>query len=236
MVKKRFQGKISSEYDLLPQCVPGYFELQESLAKWISKQFDSPTIIDIGLGTGITTQIILKKNPNSKVIGVDSEKIMVLQSKRNLKKEIDSGKVTIVQSDALDYLRTLELGSVDVIASSYTIHNCEDSYREKLVKEMFRVLRPGGMFINNDKYAVDNYEEYIKSLVEQICRYKILADAGREDLQYDWTKHEIEDQDPIRIMCVKKSVLQLKNKGFSGIKIVERVGQYAILVALKQKN
>jgi ubiquinone/menaquinone biosynthesis C-methylase UbiE len=167
------------------------------------------------------------------VSGVDNECTMIDQAKTSLKHEIVKGMVELHESDALDYLISIREASVDVIASSYTIHNCFRDYRALLENEIFRVLKPGGMFINNDKYTADDRQEYVRELTDQIIRYDVLREIGRDDLRRIWIEHEMEYQVPERIMWTAESLNQLKSVGFMNILLVERIGQYAIMTAYK---
>jgi len=232
---KRFQGAISQEYDFVPQAVPSYFELQDRLASRIAAQYSHPVVVDIGLGTGITSQAIIAKNPGCVVRGVDSERSMTDQARSNLELDVARGAIEIHESDALDYLGTLPDASVDVVASAYTMHNCLKSYRVLVEAEMLRVLVPGGMFINNDKYAVDDRSEYLRELTDQIIRYDVLREVGRDHLRRIWIEHEVEDQLPERIMWTREALDQLRSIGFEGVSLVERIGQYAIMTAYKPR-
>jgi tRNA (cmo5U34)-methyltransferase len=245
---KRF-AKMSEDYELGTQCTPGYMELEDRLAEKVRGICNNihlhyhydPTIIDIGVGTGITTKFLLAYDTDVKIIGIDNEKKMIRQAlvhskilpHVNLKDYISRGKVKLIESDALEYLDKTKSESINVITSAYTLHNFTDNYRNKVQKEIFRVLIPGGMFINNDKYAVDDKEEYMNALVGQLSRYKLLGQSGRPDLELEYIKHELDDQNPNRIMKVRKSVAQLKEIGFKDIYIKTRIEQYAILSAQK---
>lgn len=232
----RFEGSISQYYDWVPQTLPGYYDLQYALASLVAERYIEPVIVDVGLGTGITTKAIVDKNPGCLVKGVDSEAVMINQARENLGAEVARGVVEVYHCDALDYLKSIFESSVDVIASAYTIHNCSRVWRAQLVSEIFRVLKPGGMFVNNDKYAADDRKEYVREVTSQILRYDILKEQGRDDLRRLWIEHEIEDQDPERIMWTQEALDQIRRAGFSGVSLVERLGQYAIVRALKPSS
>jgi ubiquinone/menaquinone biosynthesis C-methylase UbiE len=229
----RFQGTISKDYDLVILALPFYDESQNKLAEVIADHYASPVVLDIGLGTGLTTRAIVQRNPQCVVMGVDNELLMIEQARNNLSSEVKRGSVQVHYSDALTYIQSLPDASVDVVASSYTIHNCPEEYRVLLGADIFRVLKPGGMFINNDKYGAEDRREYVKEMAEQIFRYDVLRDKGRDDLRRLWIEHEIEDGLPERIMWLGESLEQLKTVGFVNIRVVKRVGQYAIVAACK---
>lgn len=230
---KRFEGIIAQDYDLVPQTVPQYFRLQDSLADQIAARDSISTIVDIGVGTGFTTRAILAKVPGCVVRGIDNEPTMLGQARTTLTVELARGVAELHLVDALDFLKGLNDNSVDVVASSYTMHNCLRGYREVLDIEILRVLRSGGMFINNDKYAANDRMEYIRDLTDQIIRYDVLREVGRDDLKRIWIEHEIEDQLPERIMWARETLDHLTATGFSGAVLVERTGQYAIMTAFK---
>lgn len=229
----RFKGTISKDYDLVILALPFYDESQNTLADIIAVHYSSPVVVDIGLGTGLTTQAIIRRNPQCVVMGVDNEPLMIEQARNNLRSEVGRGSVQVHHNDALAYLQSLPDASVDVVASSYTIHNCPEEYRMVLGVNIFRVLRPGGMFINNDKYATEDRREYVREMTEQIIRYDVLREKGRDDLRRLWIEHEIEDGLPERIMWLGESLEQLKTAGFVNIQVLKRLGQYAIITACK---
>jgi SAM-dependent methyltransferase len=232
----RFEGVIGTDYELIPQAVQGYLDLQEDLADRIRIRYDKPLVVDVGVGTGITTEVIANSVPGCCVLGVDCEQSMVTQARHRLA-SIPAAKAThLVVSDALDFLRGLAAESVDVVASAFVLHNCLAAYRALLEVEILRVLRPGGMFINCDKYAPDNRQEYVRALTDQLIRYDVLRDCGREDLRRIWIEHEIEDQDPQRIMWTKQALSNMRRVGFVDVSLVRRIGQYAIVTSGKRKS
>jgi tRNA (cmo5U34)-methyltransferase len=231
----RFEGIIGTEYDLIPQALLGYVDLQEDLASRIRSRYDKPLVVDIGVGTGITTEVITNRIPGCFVVGVDCEGAMVDQARRRLA-SIPAAKTHLVVSDALDFVRGLGAESVDVVASAFVLHNCLAVYRALLEVEILRVLRPGGMFINCDKYAADDWQEYVRELTNQLIRYDALRECGREDLRRIWIGHEIEDQDPQRIMWTEEALTSLRHVGFVDVSLVRRMGQYAVVTSGKRKS
>jgi ubiquinone/menaquinone biosynthesis C-methylase UbiE len=224
---------MSEDYDLLPQAIPSYFDLQEAVAKRIAAEYSDFNALEVGFGTGLTTKAVVDNDPFSAVTAFDNEPSMLEQATERLSNEVKSGRVKLCAGDALEGLQELRSASFEVVFSSFTIHNCDAVYRDQLFSEIARILRPGGMFINNDKYASDDREEYVRELSAQLIRFDILATVGRSDLRKLWIEHEIEDQVPERIMWTRSSLLQLEGIGLSNVSLWKRVGQYAIVTAHK---
>ncbi len=231
---RRFDGLIGSKYDLIPLVVPSFLELEESLALRINKEYSRPRVLDIGVGTGFTTKAILSANPDATVIGVDSDSGMLAQARSKLSEYLVSGQVELVHSNALAFFRGLGDRSCEVVASAYTLHNNTDVFRADLEREIVRVLSLDGLFINLDKYAADDKDEYLSELTDQIFRYDGLTSVADQELTRLWVRHELEDQMADRILWTGDALKRLRAVGFHDAKVVERIGQYAIVAAHRQ--
>ncbi|MBI4163165.1 MAG: methyltransferase domain-containing protein [Candidatus Aenigmarchaeota archaeon] len=149
------------------------------------------SVIEIGFGTGITTKNVLEADKRIVVIAADNEIVMLKQAKFNLKNYIENKRVTFVLEDAVKFLKKQLPASFDCFVSYATMHNFDKTYRSSVLKEIFRVLKPGGLFVNGDKYALDNRIEFKRSFGRQIQRYKnVFTKMGRPDLLEQWTRHE----------------------------------------------
>ncbi len=84
------------------------------------------------------------------------------QAKKHLSKWITEGKLTFSGDDALTALKKIAPDSVDIVASAYTLHNFLDSYRNEVIQEIFRILKPGGQFINGDRYGLDDISKHTR--------------------------------------------------------------------------
>ncbi len=78
------QNEIAVEYDLFKMAVPHHDDFQKQVGVELSKHFakmQNPTILEIGSGTGITTQEILQAVPRATVTALDLESTMQDQAK-----------------------------------------------------------------------------------------------------------------------------------------------------------
>jgi ubiquinone/menaquinone biosynthesis C-methylase UbiE len=108
----------------------------------------------ISYRTGITTLAILLAYESVRVLSVDSEPLMQVQAKQSLRKWTEQGRLDFDGRDALTVLQNTATASMDIVASAYTLHNFLDSYRAQVITEIYRVLKPGGQFINGDRYGL----------------------------------------------------------------------------------
>ncbi len=101
---------------------------------------------------------------------------------------------------------------------------------------MYRVIKPGGVFINADKFAHSNDEEYRKAYSEQIARYDVFDEIGKSDLKKEWIEHyAVDNQDDLRLVDSDFESL-LQEVGFVGVKLTWRILLEAVMVAKKPKS
>ena len=236
--EKRFQN-LSEDFYYVKCAYPDFDVFQgkigEVVKKYIPENFTKNiAIIDIGCGYGATSEIILNTRDDIKLSAVDNESQMVEGAKRYLSKWVNTRKLEIIEEDALDFLKSQEKESIDIIASVLTLHNFKKEYRDALLFEVERVLKSKGIFVNADKYALDDPEEHNKSLHSEIERFfDTFAKLKKYEVLKEWVLHHIEDQSPIRIMNERVAIGQLRKLKFQNVDITYRNFMIAVLVAQK---
>lgn len=236
--EKRFHGKLSTEYRLFKRARPQWDELERQIGAAIachrpSKATGPLEVVELGCGTGFTTAAILAARPNVRLSTVDNEGQMVAQARRNLRSWIRAGNVKVAQADALSHLVRRRTGSTDAVASMFTLHNFERGYRQRVLRQIYRVLKPGGVFVNADKYAVDARAQ-AKVLREQMIRYfDVLVPIGRHDLFHEVVAHYMSDEDEAHIMKETDAVRAMRRLGFRSIRRPFRRGMDAVYLAKK---
>jgi ubiquinone/menaquinone biosynthesis C-methylase UbiE len=190
--------------------------------------------VELGGGTGITTLSLLSAREDIDITSIDNEPTMQDQAKQSLKAWHDDGRVTFNGQDALSALQAMPSASVDVVASAYTLHNFLDTYRQAVIRECFRVLKPGGQFINGDRYALDDVDQHTRIIQEEVAGYfKVLTGINRLDLLEHWIVHLFSDESENHVMRESVALRQLRDAGFSGVRLAHRVDVNALATALK---
>lgn len=103
-------------------------------------QHSPSTILDLCTGTGDLAGILKEKYPEAKVIGVDFSYNMLEIAKKK------HPAVEFIEADCTNL--PLESESFDICTISFGLRNIENM--QKTIEEIYRVLKPGGVFINLD--------------------------------------------------------------------------------------
>lgn len=233
-----FSGVIGKDYDMLNLICPLATKMShlvgETLKNYATTKSDELTVVELGGGTGITTFALLNASQNTQILSVDNEPVMQNQAKITLAKWVESGQLAFSSHDALTALQNLPNSSVDVIASAYTLHNFEHSYRVKVIFEIYRVLKSGGIFINGDRYALDDISAHTKATQNEIADYfRILIGENKLDLLQHWIIHLFNDESENHIMRESISLKQLCDAGFENVEISNRTAVNALVTAQK---
>jgi ubiquinone/menaquinone biosynthesis C-methylase UbiE len=137
------------------------------------------------------------------------------------------------QADALEALKALPAASVDVVASNYAIHNFTQDYRAQVLAEIHRVLVPGGLFVNGDRYAIDDRAAHLEDTQAMVRQwFRLFRELDRLDLLEDWIVHLYSDESPEHIMYYQPSLAQLAETGFA-VTVDFREGVDTLLKAIK---
>ncbi|MGJ0431297.1 class I SAM-dependent methyltransferase [Methylobacter sp.] len=233
-----FSGVIGQDYEMLNLISPLATEMSRlvgaAVAEYPVRSADKLKIVELGGGTGITTLSILTAKDKAVVISIDNEPTMQNQAKNHLKKWADEERLFFYSDDALTALENMATDSVDIVASAYTLHNFQNTYRQRVIGEIFRVLKPGGQLINGDRYALDDVSIHTRVVQREVEGYfKILTEANKLDLLEGWIIHILNDESEDHIMRESLSLNQLRDVGFSQVSLSHRMEANALVTAIK---
>lgn len=134
----------------------------------------SSTILDVGCGTGILLSQLLKLDRKLNLYGVDIAKEMVGVAKQKF--ENTSVSIQVGSGDNLPFTREF----FDYVTCANSFHHHPDS--SKSLKEMCRVLKPGGTFVLLDPH---------NNGIIRKCINKILNVVFKEGKTNIYTKEQL---------------------------------------------
>lgn len=146
-------------------------------------------ILDFGCGTGDILHQVMQLNPNSRYFGIDVSSIALKKTRRRFPKakfyQVEDGDKIPLKSSSIDFILIL-----DVIEHIYNT--------QRTVKEIYRILKPGGKIL-----VTTPYHGFIKNLILISLFFEKYFDPAGAHIRY----------------YSKKSLIsQLKDVGFSVIK------------------
>jgi SAM-dependent methyltransferase len=125
-------------------------------------------VLDVGCGRGLLAIGAAKRLKNGKVVGIDTWNPFDLSgntpdaAKANAKLEGVADKVRIENGDALKLV--YPDNHYDAVVSNLVLHNIpEQEARAQAVREMFRVLKPGGKLAIFDIFRTGEYADVLRA-------------------------------------------------------------------------
>ena len=234
-----FSGIIGQEYQTLKLICPLAAKMSQLVGEEIEKTMASKpnealSVLELGGGTGITTLAILMAGESVNVVSVDCEATMQNQAKQSLQKWAEQGRLNFDGRDALTVLKNTTTASIDIMASAYTLHNFLDKYRAEVITEIYRVLKPGGQFINGDRYGLDDISAHTRMIQNEVSGYfKALIEINKLDVLEHWIVHLFSDESENHVMRETFSLQQLEQAGFKQVTLSNRREVNALVSAVK---
>ena len=166
-------------------------------------------ILDVGAGDGRLLALARLARPQATGVALDSSETMLAAARQRF---ANAPAVSVV---AHDLLRPLpDIGSFDVVVSSFAIHHLEDARKVTLYRELFDVLEPGGLFC---------YLEHVTSATPRLHAAFYTA-MGRT----------LADEDPSnRCTSVEAQLAWLRQIGFVDADCFWKWRELALLAAVK---
>ena len=178
---------------------------KEKFVDWMNPQ-PNTKLIDVASGTGdIANLFFTRSDGTGEVICVEPNKEMLSRGKIKLKK-YKSAKWINSSAESIP----IESNTFDYYSISYGIRNVSDI--NKVLKEAFRVLKPGGRFMCLEFSKIDNeilnflYKQYSKT-IPYIGKFVVGSDKP-----YKYLIDSIE-----KFYNQKELSKLIKNNGFSNV-------------------
>ena len=162
-------------------------------------------ILDIGCGTGTMVVLIKRLYPGADVVGIDPDPKALARAEKKVARARVSVRLDRGFSDQLPYADA----SFDRVLSSLMFHHIDANDREATLREVRRVLTPGGSFHMMDLSAPDHSHNGLDQLLH--------------------SSHELKDNSDSRILALMKQAGFAESKKVSDGKMLfglMRVGYF----------
>ena len=208
------------EYDnTIATLIPHYLELIDAAAAAVDVfARATPTVVDLGTGSGALAQRILKVRPRARLIGIDADSTMLAAATRRLR-----GNIRTIEEN----FERVQIPPCDVVSASFALHHVPTRRRKgALYKRCFESLRPGGMLVSADcslgsspKVQARHREAWLQHLQRRYTR------AKAENFLRTWAKEDV-------YFTLDHEIELLRNAGFR-VEVAWRKDSFAVLVGLK---
>jgi len=234
-----FEGPIAEEYQMLTLICPTAAEISRRVGNFVG-EWTPPypatqlELLEIGCGTGVTSICLLASRTDVRIESVDNAPAMLAQARQNLAAALTEQRLRLVENDALSHLQGMPDASIDIVASAYALHNFLDGYRRRVLEEVLRVLKPGSLFVNGDRYALDDAAEHLKNTQQEVKGYfRVFNELKRPDLLEQWIVHLFSDESEEHIMRLRPAFDIMAEIGFQDINLNFRDGVNALVSGVK---
>jgi SAM-dependent methyltransferase len=183
------------------ETLPHRVDALEVLCELLPERVDR--VLDLGTGDGVTLALVLSARPEATGVGLDFGEEMLRRARERFSGD---ARAAIGHQD-LEQPLPAELGSFDVVVSTFAIHHCAPDRQRALYREVYEMLRPGGVFVNAEHVASPTpalHDEFLAAIgvdpaeddpsnqlvaVDQHLRW--LNDLGFHDADCYWKWREV---------------------------------------------
>ena len=210
--------------DDIRRSIPGHDELHKAIEKVVrefSQKHEVKKILELGIGTGLTSEKILKIIPTASLRAFDFSEQMMVGAKKRLSKY----DVKYVLGDYSELKFDTDF---DMVLSVIGIHHQNDEGKKKLFRKISNSLKSGGLFIFGDLVTCRDKK---KAAVNDARHYHHLVENALDDQALEeWAYHHkflnllapIEDQ-----------IDWLKKADFKSVEVKYEHLSTALIIAMK---
>jgi len=119
-------------------------------------------LLDLGCGTGLQLERLLKRNPRLKLTAIDLSGEMLARLSKKLSAYPLEYPIELIQASFFEINYTAEF---DCVLSTYALHHFSESDKLQLYTCIHQALRPGGRFVFGD-YIASSIEQQQQFLAE----------------------------------------------------------------------
>ena len=155
--------------ELVRSEVPAYDRLQDVVARATSG-VDARSILDLGVGTGVTAQRVLAEHPGARLVGIDESSDMLDHARRAFPAaDLRAARL----EDPLPH------GPFDLVVSALSVHHLDGPGKADLFRRVASVVVPGGRVVVGDVVVpvdpadavtpIDGEYDKPRSAADQLC-------------------------------------------------------------------
>lgn len=213
----------TSKYDEdIVRSIPGHVELHQKIDQIIKSLPQIPNILELGVGTGLTAERILKIFSQANFSAIDFSETMLNGARNRLK----GYNVQFIKGD----YSSIEFPNYnDAVISVIGIHHQEtDKDKKNLFQKIYNSLSESGIFVFGDLVTYRNPKE--ANLNEKLHFNYLKENAQDEKSFQEWKDHHIRLN---KLAPLEDQVEWLYDVGFKSVNVVYKKFNTALINAKK---
>jgi tRNA (cmo5U34)-methyltransferase len=225
----KFGANVAKVFDdMVSRSVPFYGEIQRMVAELAADHTQPGTdVYDLGCSTG-TTLIGMNTlvDPNIRFIGIDDSQEMLDKCKSKL---MEIGFSRNYDLRCADLGRGVEVSNASVVVLCLTLQFVRPIYREKLLRDIYQGLVPGGALILVEKILAED-SRYNRYFIEYYYDYKRRNDYS--EMEISQKREALENV--LVPYKLSENIALLRDHGFAHCEVFFKWYNFAGLIAVKK--
>jgi len=223
-VKEQF-GNISKKYDeQRKHLIPCFDDFYNACLPFIKSVANAKTVLDIGAGTGLFSQILYQNHPQLKFTLADISAPMLSVAKKRFEGLNNFGFIE------LDFSTDKIPGKYDIIISGLAIHHLEDADKQKVYTNIYNALNEGGVFINADQVTGRTM------LFNSFYKYHWRETVSTSGLDHEALIQAFERTKLDKLASLESQLKMLENAGFNEVDCIYKNMSFAVFGGYKDAN
>jgi tRNA (cmo5U34)-methyltransferase len=196
-LQNNFSDTLTNEYELFSLVCPHHDAMQKSMVQEIVvytqiNSLKKPIFLDLGCGYGFSSILLAKELPDATYILNDIDEPLLTTALQNLSHVSTQSCL----GDFETITKNIADSSIDVVYTAWVIHNFPKEKRKRVIAEIYRILKPGGMFINLDKIG-NAGEQRTRALAQTLIDFTpCFTKFNKPQIYLDWIAHYFQDEQP----------------------------------------
>ena len=220
--------------------IPKRYEQLSSLVDFFPWPTEQPIrVLDLGAGYGAVTETILSRYPRASVVWLDGSPAMQEYAEPRLAKY--GQQVRMLIRDLADPAWLTELpGPFHALVSAIALHHLTDQRKRALCSEVYALLLPGGMFLNNDVVSgAPEMREHFTPLADRVIQHHLREHGAEHSLEEIREARTVMQRPKGQSSHIAALELQLdwwRDAGFRMVDCYWKFLNFAIFGGMKEKS
>ena len=197
------------------------------------------TVLDLGCGDGVLGRMLLSEYPQARCAFLDFSQPMLDLARKAIAKDGQEHRSQLLLADLGDAAWTNAVNTLrpfDLVLSGFCIHHQPDRQKRRIYRQVFELLKPGGLFLNLEHVAATS--QWAHSLSEEFMidslyahQHRLGKGMSREAVAAEWV-HRADKQANI-LTGVDAQCAWLREVGFADVDCFFKALELALFGGLK---